>query len=189
MCIRDRDITYLVNAGISFNDAIVNVRTETDVQTLVNNAFEILSAGVKKLNFSSGVSVSTTDVRTILDAKDLTIEQGIVYTDTIFSGEGVLSNLGDASLQSLSDFLAEGLGLDTSFVPEYADALALVQLGITFPQGITLQATADTTITLIDANTLVNAGVKFQGPFIVVFEKDSSSVSYTHLTLPTILLV
>ncbi len=37
-----------------------------------------------------------------------------------------------ASLQSLSDFLAEGLGLDTTFVPEYADALALVQLGITF---------------------------------------------------------
>ena len=50
-------------------------------------------------------------IRTILDAKDLTIEQGTSYTDVIFSGEGVLSNLGDASLQSLSDFLAEGLGL------------------------------------------------------------------------------
>ena len=84
------------------------------------------------------------------------------YTDVIFSGEGVLSNLGSASLQSLSDFLAEGLGLDTTFVPEYADALALVQLGITFPQGITLQ-TSTVTISLNDATTLVNAGVKFQG--------------------------
>ena len=69
--------------------------------------------------------MSTADARTILDAKDLTVEQGISYTDVIFSGEGVLSNLGGASLQSLSDFLAEGLGLDTTFVPEYADALAL----------------------------------------------------------------
>ena len=86
----------------------------------------------KKFSFSSGVSVSTSDARTILDAKDLTVEQGTEYTDVIFSGEGVLSNLGSASLQSLSDFLAEGLGLDTTFVPEYADALALVQLGITF---------------------------------------------------------
>ena len=71
--------------------------------------------GLRKFNFASGVSVSTTDARTILDAKDLTIEQGTSYTDVIFSGEGVLSNLGSASLQSLSDFLAEGLGLRYNF--------------------------------------------------------------------------
>ena len=137
---------------------------------------------MKKFNFSSGVSVSTTDARTILDAKDLTVEQGTSYTDVIFSGEGVLSNLGSASLQSLSDFLAEGLGLDTTFVPEYADALALVQLGITFPQGITLQTTTETTISQSDANTLVNAGVKFQGLFNVSFAKDSSITEAANLT-------
>ena len=141
-----------------------------------------LSAGVRKFNFASGVSVSTADARTILDAKDLTIEQGTSYTDVIFSGEGVLSNLGGASLQSLSDFLAEGLGLDTTFVPEYADALALVQLGITFPQGITLQTTTETTISQSDANTLVNAGVKFQGLFNVSFAKDSSITEAANLT-------
>ena len=99
-----------------------------------------------------------------------------------FSGEGTLSNLGSASLQSLSDFLAEGLGLDTTFVPEYADALALVQLGITFPQGITLQTTTETTISQSDANTLVNAGVKFQGLFNVSFAKDSSITEAENLT-------
>ena len=176
------DVTYLVNAGIAFNNATVNVKTVADVQSIVDNAFEILSSGVKKFNFSPGISISTSDARTILDAKDLTIEQGVSYTDTIFSGEGVLSNLGDASLQSLSDFLAEGLGLDTSFIPEYSDALALVQLGITFPQGITLQTTADTTITLSNANILVNAGVQFQGPFNVIFEKESSSSESQNLT-------
>ena len=117
-----------------------------------------------------------------LDAKDLTIEQGKTYTDVIFSGEGVLSNLGDASLQSLSDFLAEGLGLDTTFVPEYSDALALVQLGITFPQGITLQATTETNINLADANTLVAAGVQFQGLFNVSYSKDSSLTEAQNLT-------
>ena len=176
------DVTHLVNAGINFNDAVVNVTSTGDVTTIVNNAFELLSAGVRKFNFASGVSVSTSDARTILDAKDLTIEQGTSYTDVIFSGEGTLSNLGSASLQSLSDFLAEGLGLDTTFVPEYADALALVQLGITFPQGITLQTTTETTISQSDANTLVNAGVKFQGLFNVSFQKDGSITEAANLT-------
>ena len=164
------------------NDATINVTSAADVQTIVDNAFALLSAGVKKFNFSSGVSVSTSDARTILDAKDLTVEQGTEYTDVIFSGEGVLSNLGSASLQSLSDFLAEGLGLDTTFVPEYADALALVQLGITFPQGITLQTGTETTISLSDATTLVNAGVKFQGLFNVSYAKDGSLTETENLT-------
>ena len=82
----------------------------------------------------------------------------------------------------MSDFLAEGLGLDTTFVPEYADALALVQLGITFPQGITLQTTTETTISQSDANTLVNAGVQFQGLFNVSFAKDSSITEAANLT-------
>ena len=176
------DVVLLVNAGIRLNDATINITNTTDVQTIVDNAFALLSAGVKKFNFSSGVSVSTSDARTILDAKDLTVEQGITYTDVIFSGEGVLSNLGSASLQSLSDFLAEGLGLDTTFVPEYADALALVQLGITFPQGITLQTSTETTISLSDATTLVNAGVKFQGLFNVSYAKDGSLTETENLT-------
>ena len=63
----------------------------------------------------------------------------------IFSGHGTLvDNLGGASLQSLSDFLAEGLGLDTSFVPEYSDVISSV--GITFPQDVTIQSVDDATI-------------------------------------------
>ena len=173
------DVVLLVNAGIRLNGATINITNTTDVQTIVDNA-ALLSAGVKKFSFSSGVSVSTSDARTILDAKDLTVEQGTEYR-CIFSGEGVLSNLGSASLQSLSDFL-EGLGLDTSFVPEYADALALVQLGITFPQGITLQTSTETTISLSDATTLVNAGVKFQGLFNVSYAKDGSLTETENLT-------
>ena len=73
-----------MNAGVSLNNATVNVTSSGDVTTIVDNAFELLSAGVRKFNFASGVSVSTADARTILDAKDLTIEQGISYTDVIF---------------------------------------------------------------------------------------------------------
>ena len=73
----------------------MNVTSSGDVTTIVNNAFELLSAGVRKFKFASGVTVSTTDARTIIDAKDLTIEQGTSYTDVIFSGEGTLSNLGE----------------------------------------------------------------------------------------------
>ena len=57
-----------------------------------------------------------------------------------------------------------------------------MQLGITFPQGITLQTTTETTISQSDANTLVNAGVKFQGLFNVSFAKDSSITEAANLT-------
>ena len=70
------DVIFLVNAGITFNNAVVNVTSTSDVQTIVSNAFELLTAGVTKFNFSSGISISTSDARTILDAKDLTVEQG-----------------------------------------------------------------------------------------------------------------
>ena len=81
-----------------------------------------------------------------------------------------------------SRFLAEGLGLDTSFVPQYSDALALVQLGITFPQGITLQSSEETTVTQSDASTLVGAGVKFQGSFNVSYSKDAGLTEAEDLT-------
>ena len=168
------DVTYLLSAGITFNDATVNVTSANDVSTVANNAFDLLNAGVTKFNFSSGVSITTDNATLIMDAKDLMVAQGTSYSDTIFSGSGVLSELGSATLQSLSDYLAEGLGLDTSFVPEFSDALALVQLGITFPQGITIQGTEATSVTQSNAELMVDAGVSFFGDFNVIYSKDGS---------------
>ena len=48
------DVTFLVNAGITLNDAVVNVTSTSDVQTIVSNAFELLTAGVKNLIFPQG---------------------------------------------------------------------------------------------------------------------------------------
>ena len=64
----------------------------------------------------------------------LNAEKEESFSDEIFF-HGYRPSAGDICID-----IGAGLGLDTSFVPEYADALALVQLGITFPQGITLQA-------------------------------------------------
>ena len=43
------DVTYLVNAGVSLNNAIVNVTSSGDVTTIVNNAFELLICWGKKI--------------------------------------------------------------------------------------------------------------------------------------------
>ena len=167
------DIAALIDAGLTFNSATLVVADDSEVSGVVSRAFDILNAGIDTISFASGVSISTDDARTILEAKDLTVSQGKSYSDVIFSG-GTLSNLGSVSLQSLSDLLEEGLGLDTSFVPQFSDALALVQLGITFPQGITLQTSTSTIISNDDATSLVSAGVSFQGSYSFDFVKDGS---------------
>ena len=56
----------------------MNVTSTDDVTTIVNNAFELLSAGVRKIYFASGVSYLPRCTY-YLDAKDLTIEQGTSY--------------------------------------------------------------------------------------------------------------
>ena len=62
----------------------MNVTSTGDVTTIVIMLLSFYQLEVRKFNFASGVSVSTSDARTILDAKDLTIEQGTSYTDVIF---------------------------------------------------------------------------------------------------------
>ena len=182
----DQAVT-LAEAGVSFYNAKLALTTGT-VDTLVANASTLLQAGVREVSIPSGVTLTVAQAQTLVEAKTLlTQADSSAFTGSLFSGMGTLSDAGSLSLSSLNSLISEGVSLPAGYSLTYAQVVDFVNSGGSFPGTFTLSGSSTVVSGVTEAQTLINAGVKFASGARINLSSgsDTASTDATDATLFT----